>query len=149
MSNVITASAASRRELVVARALARRLERGVSLVEVMIVVVIMGLIAGGVAAVAIPKLAEARIKTTQTNALELRKAAMTWRADHADTCPTPQLLMKDKAIDATSKISDAWDVTYEITCDEQGDEIYVSSSGPDKKKGTQDDIRVPAAAPQG
>ncbi|MFO0678762.1 MAG: prepilin-type N-terminal cleavage/methylation domain-containing protein [Polyangiaceae bacterium] len=134
--------------LTLAKKVSRASSRGVSLVEVMIVVVIMGLIAGGVAAVAIPRLAEARIKTTQTNALELRKAAMTWHADHTDSCPTPQVLVKDKAIDATSKITDAWEMPYEIVCDEQADEITVVSPGPDKKKGTQDDIRVPAAAPQ-
>jgi general secretion pathway protein G len=117
-------------------------ERGVTLIEVMIVVTILGLIAGGVALAVLPKLHEAQIKTTRTSAIELRRAAETWRGAHAsDQCPTPQVLQTDKAIDSASKITDAWDDPFKITCED--DETIVSSFGPDKKEGTTDDIRVP------
>jgi len=49
--------------------------------------------------------------------------------------------MQDKEIDRSSKTTDPWDQPYKIKCD--GDETYVSSSGPDKKDGTADDIVVP------
>lgn len=118
------------------------LARGVTLIEVMIVVVILGLIAGGVAVAVLPRLREAQIKTTRTSAMELRRAAETWRGSHAsDQCPTPQVLQADKAIDTGSKITDAWDDPYKIFCED--DETIVTSFGPDKKEGTQDDIRVP------
>jgi general secretion pathway protein G len=117
--------------------------RGVTLIEVMIVVVILGLIAGGVAVAVLPRLREAQIKTTQTSARELRRAAESWRGMHADQCPTTQLLLTDKAIDTASKTTDAWDDPYKIICDD--DETTVVSAGPDKKEGTADDIRVPEA----
>ena len=129
------------------RQLKKALERGVTLIEVMIVVVILGLIAGGVAIAVLPKMREAQVKTTRTSATTLRQAAERWRTDHAsDQCPTAQMLLQEKAIDTASKITDAWDVPFKIACEE--DETIVSSAGPDKKDGTQDDIRVPEAQKQ-
>jgi general secretion pathway protein G len=122
---------------------ARRVwSRGVTLIEVMIVVVIIGLISGGVAVAVLPRLKEASIKTTQTSARELRRAAEQWRGMHAsDQCPTTQILRADKAIDTASKLTDAWDNPFKIICDD--DETTVISAGPDKKDGTADDIRIP------
>jgi general secretion pathway protein G len=127
------------------RHMRRALSRGVTLIEVMIVVVILGLIAGGVAVAVFPKLKEAQVKTTRTSAMELRRAAETWRGAHAsDQCPTPEALKSEKAIDSASKITDAWDDPFKISCED--DETIVNSMGPDKKEGTQDDIRVPETA---
>jgi general secretion pathway protein G len=91
--------------------------RGVTLIEVMIVVVIIGLISGGVAVAVLPRLKEASIKTTQTSARELRRAAEQWRGMHAsDLCPTIEVLRSDKAIDSASKMTDAWDNPFHIIC---------------------------------
>ncbi len=128
------------------KAVKRRCSRGVTLIEVMIVVVILGLIAGGVAVAVLPKLKEAQVRTTRTSAMELRRAAETWRSMHGDDCPTPETLRQDKAIDTASKLTDAWDDPFKITCD--ADETTVSSYGPDKKEGTPDDIHVPEAQAQ-
>jgi general secretion pathway protein G len=125
----------------------RSFQRGVTLIEVMIVVVILGLIAGGVAVAVFPKLKKAQIDTTTTSARALRSVAETWRSEHAsDQCPTPQVLMNDHAIDRASKITDAWDDPFTIAC--QDDETVVTSAGPDKKENTADDIRVPALPAQ-
>jgi len=101
-------------------------QRGVTLIEVMIVVVILGLIAGGVAVAVFPKLKKAQVDTTTTSARALRSVAETWRSEHAsDQCPTPQVLLNDHAIDSASKITDAWDDPFTITCTE--DETVVTS----------------------
>jgi general secretion pathway protein G len=120
----------------------RAVARGVTLIEVMIVVVIIGLISGGVAVAVLPRLKEASIKTTIASERELRRAAEQWRGMHAsDQCPTIEILRADKAIDTASKITDAWDNPFKIICED--DETTVVSAGPDKKEGTADDLRVP------
>jgi general secretion pathway protein G len=122
----------------------RSVERGVTLIEVMIVVVILGLIASGVAVAVFPRFKEAQVKTTKTSAMELRRATEMWRGMHAsDVCPSIDQLRSDKAIDTAAKASDAWDTPFKIQCED--DETIVVSSGPDKKEGTADDIRVPEA----
>src|SRR5580704_16426317 len=94
----------------------RAITRGVTLIEVMIVVVILGLIAGGVAVAVFPKYNEAQIKTTKTSAMELRRATEMWRGTHAsDQCPTLEQLRQDKAVDSASKLTDAWNDPFKIT----------------------------------
>jgi general secretion pathway protein G len=123
-------------------ALRARARRGVTLIEILIVLAIIGLIAGGVAIVAVPKFEKARVDSTKTNAIEIHRAAELWRANHtSEGCPTAERLKTDKEISPTSKITDAWETPYKISCDE--DSIHVVSLGPDKKEGTNDDIRVP------
>jgi general secretion pathway protein G len=117
-------------------------ERGVTLIEVMIVVVILGLIASGVAVAVFPKFKEAQIKTTKTSAMELRRATEMWRGTHGtEVCPSVEQLKADKAFDSASNVADAWNSPFKITCED--DETIVLSYGPDKKEGTADDIRVP------
>ena len=123
--------------------------RGVTLIEILIVLAIVGLIAGGVAVVAVPKYAEAQKKQAQTDARTIHPAAEKYRVDHpGEQCPTVELLREKKELSQASKITDPWDTPYKILC---GDEdVAVMSFGPDKKENTADDIRVPdnAAKPQ-
>ena len=121
---------------------ARAAARGVTLVEVLIVVTILALISAGVVVAVIPKFKEAQIKTATTNAREIRNAVNRWRATRGGTeCPSLSQLKKDKEIDSASKTTDPWDKPYKIRCEE--DETIVISSGPDKKEGTKDDIIIP------
>ncbi|WXB11497.1 type II secretion system GspH family protein [Pendulispora albinea] len=115
-----------------------------TLIEILIVLAIIGLIAGGIAMTAIPKFADAQKQTTKTSAQSLRQAAALWRTMNAAECPTVDKLKAEKQLEASSKLSDAWDQPFKIICDD--DETTVVSSGPDKKEGTPDDIRVPEGA---
>ncbi|MBI5531489.1 MAG: prepilin-type N-terminal cleavage/methylation domain-containing protein [Deltaproteobacteria bacterium] len=122
--------------------IARAASRGVTLIEVLIVVAILSLISAGVSLAVLPKFKETQIKTATTNALEIRNAANRWRASHGGTdCPTVSQLVQDKEIDTASKVDDPWSSPYKVTCTE--DETTVSSPGPDKKEGSKDDIIVP------
>ena len=57
--------------------------------------------------------------------------------------------MQEKHLDPGQSTNDSWGQPFVIQCTD--DDVVVTSSGPDKKKGTKDDVRVPkgAAAPAG
>jgi general secretion pathway protein G len=129
------------------RRLRRLLSRGVTLIEILIVLAIVGLIAGGVAVVAVPKYQESQKNQAKIDARTIHPIAEKYRVDHPGQCPTVEQLRAEKELSAASKITDPWDTPYKIVC---GDEdIYVSSFGPDKKENTNDDIRIPEAAAGG
>lgn len=120
----------------------RRLESGMTLVEVLIVVSIMAMIATGVTVFALPKFKEAQVSTAKTNAQVLRRAAQDWqRVNMEVSCPTMSQLVEGKHLDSASNQEDPWGQPWSLQCTD--DDIFVQSNGPDKKQGTPDDISVP------
>jgi general secretion pathway protein G len=127
-----------------ARRLGRRWRRGVTLFEVLIVVAILAMVAGGVAVVGLPRFREAQVKTARTAAQTIRSAVHQWQLNNGDSaCPTVSQLVEEKYLDRGTTTVDPWSQAFSITCTEA--EVTVTSSGPDKKKGTADDVAVPAA----
>ncbi|HEY1959652.1 MAG TPA: type II secretion system protein [Polyangiaceae bacterium] len=120
----------------------KALQRGVTLVEILIVLAIVGLIAGGIAVYAVPKFQQAQKDSAKNSLKALHAVAEAWRANHGTDCPTPQLLKEQKELSASSDTNDPWGDPYKIQCDD--DNTTVISFGPDKKEGTQDDIKFPA-----
>ncbi|CAN5265317.1 N/A [soil metagenome] len=120
---------------------AKRGERGVTLVEILIVLAIIGLVAGGIAVYAVPKFQQAQKDNTRNSEKALHAVAEAWRANHGNECPTPQRLKDEKELSASSAIEDAWGMPYKIQCDDES--TMILSAGPDKKEGSQDDIRFP------
>lgn len=127
------------------RRLKRRLERGVTLFEVLIVVAILAMIAGGVAFFALPQFNKAKINTAEGAARVIRQAASQWQATNNETsCPTMSQLVQDKLLDPGQNTADPWGQPFSITCADE--DVTVISGGPDKKKGTKDDIVIPKGA---
>jgi general secretion pathway protein G len=116
----------------------RRRQEGFTLIEIMIVITIFAMMAGGVAVALLPQLEKARIKTTGTDAQGLRSAVMLYVADNPRGCPTVEDLVSERYLDATRRTTDAWDTPFQISC-EDGD-ISVVSAGPDLQFNTEDDI---------
>ncbi len=122
----------------------RRLARGVTLVEVLIVVAIVAMVAGGVTVFALPRYKEAQIRSAETWARTIRAAIQNWQAaTNETTCPTVSQLVQEKHLDPGTSTKDPWGQDFTLNCTE--DEVFVGSSGPDKKKGTKDDIQIPKA----
>jgi len=119
----------------------RAAERGVTLVEVLIVVAIMSMMSAAVVVAVIPKFKDAQVKTADQSAREIRNAVTRFRSRGTDQCPTVTQLVSEKEIDSASKVDDPWGSAFKIECAE--DEVYVLSLGPDKKENTADDISVP------
>ncbi len=127
-------------QLLLARRLRRALSRGVTLVEVLIVVAIMALIAGGVSFLVLPRYREAQVKTARTTARNIRQVATQYIAlKSPGDCPSVETLIKDKELDAAGDTKDPWGGKYTISCEE--DDVRVSSPGPDKND-PKDDIVV-------
>lgn len=120
----------------------RAAQRGLTLVELVIVITIIGVITAAIAIGVMRQKGKADIGAAATFCNTLRTATMSWKATHpGEDCPSPDQLKKEKELDATANLKDPWGSLYKIKCD--GDEITVSSPGPDKKEGTEDDIIVP------
>jgi general secretion pathway protein G len=126
----------------------RRRLRGVSLVEVLIVVAIMSVISGMAVFVAYPELKKARVRTAKMGALAVAEAARTYmEIDHAGdpACPTVQELVEARKLDG-KRVKDPWGSRYAVGCDDE--EIHGTSLGRDKRLGTPDDVRDDLPAEQ-
>jgi len=119
--------------------LARRKRReGFTLIEIMIVITILAMMVTGVAVAVLPRLQEARIKSTTADAQALRSAIMLYVADNPRGCPTVEDLVSERYLDGTKRTADAWDTEFQMTC--EGGDIAVVSAGPDLEFNTEDDI---------
>lgn len=131
-----------------ARAHRRARSRGVTLVEVLIVVAIMALIAGGVGFLILPRFRDAQKDQALQNARRIRGVAITFVALKPGDCPTIESLIAEKQLDGSQNTKDPWGGDYTITC-EGVDEIIVSSPGPDQTEGNEDDIVAGGASVEG
>ncbi len=120
---------------------ARRGRRGVTLVEVLIVVAIMSVIAGGATLLVFPAFKESRVKSAVVSAGSVKNAANLYREVDAEggACPTIKDLIAAKKLDA-KKTDDPWGNPYRIVCEDDG-EVVVISNGRDGKENTPDDVR--------
>lgn len=118
---------------------ARLARQGMTLIEIMIVVVIMALVATGVGIAVIPQLQKAKVQQTKSAVQTVRSAVALYRATNNADCATMDQLIQDKAIDKSTSTRDSWDNDFRIECD--GTDITVTSAGPDKEFETDDDIK--------
>lgn len=114
--------------------------RGVTLVEVLIVLAIMAIIAGGAVALVFPQLKKARVKQAVLSAGVIKTSAEAYQQiDNAASggCPTLKDLVSAKQLDG-KKTDDPWGQPFIVHCD--GEALSVSSTGADRKEGTPDDV---------
>jgi len=117
----------------------RRRTEGMTLVEIMVVVIIMVLIATAVAVIALPRLERAEMERARTDAMTIEGAVNLYFVENRNAdCPTVQDLVEGNVIDE-DKTKDPWDQDYVIECN--GENVTVTSSGPDRQMGSEDDIQ--------
>jgi general secretion pathway protein G len=119
-------------------ALRRARQLGMTLIEIMIVVVIMALVTTGVAIAVLPKLQQAKVKSAESAVQTVKSAVTLYIATNNSDCATMPQLLEDKQIDKSTATQDPWNHDFEISCD--GTEISVRSAGPDGEFDTADDI---------
>ena len=114
-------------------------QRGMTLIEIMIVVIIMAMIATGVAVAVMPQLEKARIKQATSDVMAIRTAVQLYLAENPSACPSVEDLKTERYIDKGKSTVDPWDQEFIIHCID-GDDPNVVSKGPDMQEGTEDDI---------
>lgn len=122
-------------------------QRGMTLIEIMVVVLIMGLIMGTVGYAVFRYYKRSQIKTTKLRVTRVLDGVQEWRADNSTksdgggNCPgslgelVPSHFKKDM-------VRDAWGKELKISC--QGERVCIWSNGPNKRdeNGGGDDIRA-------
>ena len=131
----------SRRNLALARA-ARRAAAGFTLLEVMVVLAIIGLIAGGIGVTVFNQFKKGQVKIAKTTVGEISGAVQQYMMENNSECPKgmDDLVAKKNLKKA---IKDPWGKEFVIKCPGTNDTdgADISSSGPDKQEGTADDIK--------
>jgi general secretion pathway protein G len=116
--------------------------RGLTLVELIVVITIIGVLTAAISVGVMSAKKSADLKLAKTACNTIRDATITWKAIHAgEDCPTIDQLRKEKVLDTGFSVKDPWGGLFKITCD--SDEITCTSPGPDRKEGTEDDTHVP------
>jgi general secretion pathway protein G len=126
----------------VIRATRRAAARGLTLVELVIVITIIGVLTAAISIGVLQAGKKANIGAAKTACNTVRSATMQWKAIHPnEDCPTVDQLKSDRDLDTGFSLKDPWGGAYKLNC--ESDEITCTSPGPDRKEGTEDDIRVP------
>ena len=121
------------------RAVATRSTRGMTLIEILVVLAIIGLIMGGVAVAAFSRLSGAQVDTARNDVIEIVRLSEMFMLQKSGKCPKSFTDLKAAGI--TTKVKkDPWGTEYQIKCPGQHGEIDVSSAGKDKQFGNEDDV---------
>lgn len=148
------------------RASRRSTQRGATLLEALIVLTFFGVV-GSIVTLAVSSKARGKAKaaigfadppppkapkhadlaaiersSSELGAILLRSTARRWLDGRAESaCPSIEDLIDDSAADPARQRHDAWGGAFEISC--EGDEVQIHSAGPDRVRGTADDIVEP------
>ena len=122
--------------------LGRIASRGMTLVEIMVVVAIIGMLMGTVGVYAFGRLEKAKITDTKIIIKGVEQALVHFQTDNTDSCPKAlDDLVTQKYL--TKKPLDAWGQQLVFKCpgEKNPDGADIISKGKDKQEGTQDDIK--------
>lgn len=126
------------------RSLRRAASRGLTLVELVIVITIIGVLTAAISIGVMSAKKKADVGTTNTACNTARQATIIWKTSHpGDDCPTIDQLKQEGQLERSFSAKDPWGNVFKLSCDT--DDITCTTAGPDRKEGTEDDIRQPPA----
>lgn len=119
-------------------------ERGMTLIEIVIVLTIASLVMVGAIVGGTALMQRSRISETRKAVFQISRDIETWQNEHPSSNPCSfgslDELFKQKALSSLPK--DKWQNPYQVRCPgEHSQSVDIWSLGPDKKDGTPDDIR--------
>src|SRR6185437_769003 len=107
----------------------RAAARGLTLVELVIVITIIGVLTAAISIGVLKAQKNANIGAAKTACSTVRQAVTQWRAiNPGGDCPTVAQLKQEKDLDTSFSLKDPWNNLYQVSCDT--DEINCSSAGP-------------------
>ncbi|MBL4687775.1 MAG: type II secretion system protein GspG [Nannocystaceae bacterium] len=112
-------------------------QRGMTLIEIMVVVAIISLILGGVGVVAFNSFNDAQISTARNQCGTIAGAIDLYRLQKRGKCPKSLQDLKASGF-IKQAAADPWGNDYEFSC--ENNEVEVISGGPDGEIGTEDDL---------
>jgi general secretion pathway protein G len=122
---------------------ARAVEAGFTLLEIMVVLAIIALLAGGVGAAVFKNYKKAQVSTARLRVKAARDATAQYMMDNTSNCPRSiDDLVAQKYLDR-SNAKDPWGKDFLFQCPgtKDTDSADISSAGPDKQEGTSDDVK--------
>jgi general secretion pathway protein G len=118
-------------------------DAGFTLLEIMIVLAIIALIAGGVGTAVFKQFNKAKVQTARLRVKAARDATAQYMIDNSSNCPKGiDDLVSQKYLDKNNA-KDPWDKPLVFKCPgtNDTDAADISSSGADKQDGTPDDVK--------
>jgi general secretion pathway protein G len=121
----------------------RAVEAGFTLLEIMVVLAIIALLAGGVGAAVFKNFRRAQVSSARLRVKAVRDATSQYMIDNSSNCPRGiDDLVAQKYLDRNNA-KDPWgkDFIYHCPGTQDTDSADISSAGPDKQEGTPDDVK--------
>lgn len=113
-------------------------QRGMTILEIMIVTIIIAMIAAGVAVAVWPQYLKAQINAAKSDVAAVRAAVQLFVAENPGKCPEAKQLQEENYLDKSKRAEDPWGSEFVIKCSDGDVQVY--SMGPDSQDNTEDDI---------
>jgi general secretion pathway protein G len=120
------------------RRVPHRGQRGISLIEILVVLAIIALISSGVAILALKAWERSQTKAAHADIAELSHALEMYRLEHGRCPKDPQELVTAGIIKRLK--ADPWGTPYAFACPGEHGEFDLASAGKDQAFDTDDDI---------
>jgi general secretion pathway protein G len=117
-------------------------EAGMTLLEIMIVIALIGLVMGSLVVGLSAQFKKGQVKTARIAVTQIAQAAQQYMMENNSNCPTSMDdLVTNKNL--PKKPKDPWGKEYTLKCPGTGDPdgVDIMSPGPDRQDGTADDIK--------
>lgn len=125
--------------------LLRNRQAGMTLIEIMVVIAIIGIVMSAVGYGVMSYFSEAKVQAAKVSLQKIASVLEMYYTTHDEYPPQLEVLTKKsgsgkrgRAALKKSDLKDPWKKKYIYRVD--GDSFELCSSGPDKKQGTQDDL---------